>query len=299
MNIDSDNYLILGGNGFIGKEVCKELQKLPKNYVVSVDPTHDESFNCEDYVKIKESILDTRNICDLIDFHDVHYIANFAAIPSIYDCIENPILSMNTNLALTIYCLEAIRKMKKDITYVFASSVYACNNLSGPYGIYKRSSEDLIKFYNRYYGINYLILRYGTVYGKTPSKDNSIYLLIQKALESKIISYYGDGTETREYIHVSDSAKATIKAIGGYSNDTLIITGLHPINSKILCNTLKNILGPKYKVEFRNEKVLDHYTTTPYSAEVDNSLVRKIVLDDYVDFGSGLCEIIQDLKNAD
>ena len=82
-----------------------------------------------------------------------------------------------------------------------------------PYGVSKLACEKYISAYENLYGLEYVALRYFTVYGPRIRPDLAIYSFTKNALEGKELRIYGDGTKSRDFTHVSDAVDATCKAL--------------------------------------------------------------------------------------
>ena len=68
--------------------------------------------------------------------------------------------------------------------------------------------------YQKLYGLDFVILRYGSLYGSTRcGLENSIYRTLKQALEEKKITYKGTGEEKREFIHIFDAAKLSVEVL--------------------------------------------------------------------------------------
>ena len=297
--------LVFGGSGFIGSHVVVEL--LQRGYkVLNYDrnpfPLEEKKGN---YSFVQGNMANGEQVISLIQEFCPSVVYNFASECDIRRCMENPyvvIFDTTTNL----HILEGMRRLASSLPksssqplphLVYASSVYVHNELSGPYGIGKRSCEDWIRYYASRYGFTFTLLRYGTVYGPGAGGGNSVRRIIEEALKTGKISYYGTGEEVREYIHVDDVARCSVQVLDqGYEkNMAVVVSGICPTKAKDLVRMLKDILGEEYEMEFRGEKVFDHYEITPYKSTVRP--VRKIVLDAYFDLGAGLFQVVEDLRS--
>lgn len=286
--------VVFGGSGFLGSHMIDYL--LEEEYeVTSFDlaahPSLDKNNN------IIGDILDTALVDEAV--RGANVVFNYAAIADIEECIKDPVKAVKTNIMGNVIVLDACAKHKVG-RYMFASSVYTESLLGGIYSSTKVASESLIKDYNKYHGVNYSILRYGTVYGPGSNCNNSVYRFLEGALQNKKIVYQGTGDERREYIHVMDAARLSFLSLKEeHKNSTLILTGHKSLKVKDLFAIIREILGDDIRVEFgsqENEQLLkSHYKTTPYSYSRD--LPVKLVGAQHIDIGAGLLQCIKEQDN--
>lgn len=270
------NILVFGSNGFIGRSLCKEAIK--KFAVMCLDIDTIDVRLKEDWNYFKEYAPDS------------DYIYYFTAISDINQCNDNIENAFSVNVDGLIHLLERIKR--KGVIFIFSSSVYVYNNHSGVYGITKRTAESIIKWYSENHGLDYRILRYGSVYG---FGSGAIYRMIKEALQTGIISYYGTGDEVREYIHVDDVVKCSLDILSEkFKNKTLTIAGHYPMKASNLCSMIREILGGEYKIEFRGQTPAGHYVSTPYSYMPDIS--EKYIANTFYDLGAGLLDLINKIK---
>lgn len=289
--------LVFGGSGFLGSHLIDYLEENKWQYLnFDIIPTTSTKWyyrNIKDkhgliQNKYEENFLNTANV-----------VFNFVSVSDIKACLENPQRAVETNINGTVNILNRIKELEgAKPLFVFASSMYVHNDISGIYGITKRTCEEIIKFYHKQYNIPYLILRYGTIYGPGSPRTNSINKIISTALKTKKISYYGTGEEVREYVHAKDVAKMTVELCQEkYINNTYEITGVNPVKAKDMVRMLKDILGDGYEEEFRNEKILGHYNVVPYSFQPD--VAKKYIPETCYSFGAGLLEVVNELSKKE
>ena len=151
----------------------------------------------------------------------VHLAANTGVGPS----VEDPRLDMECNVVGTFNMLEASRKqgVKK---FVFASSGAPAGEVEppiheelpphpvSPYGSSKLAGEGYCSSYNKTFGIDTICLRFGNVYGpRSKNKASVVAKFIKQALAGETCAIYGDGTQTRDFIYISDLIRAIQTAI--------------------------------------------------------------------------------------
>jgi UDP-glucose 4-epimerase len=164
------------------------------------------------------------------------------------------------------------------------------------YGISKLTSEKLVEEYYKKFGLEFTIVRYGSVYGERDYHNNYIYNLLKTSLETNEINHGGDGEEIREYIHAADVAKLALQIIESddFINEHIILTGVERMQRKELFEMINEILGNKLLIKLNNDGYNNHYKTTPYSFHPTRS--KKLVANPYIDMGQGLLECLKDIE---
>jgi UDP-glucose 4-epimerase len=282
--------VIFGGSGFIGSYVIEEL--LAKKYdVVSAD-LHPSKYVDDKYF-IQCDIMDSQKVNELIQGADIVY--NFAGYANLDDAIANPIRAIELNVLGNLNILEACKTYKVK-RFVYASSAYAMNDKGSFYGISKLTSEKLTEEYYNKFGLEFTIMRYGSVYGERDYHNNYIYNLVKEAMQTNTINHSGDGEEIREYIHAADVAKLALQVIESdeFINEHIILTGVERMHRKELFYMIKEMLGNKIDIKLNNDGYSNHYKTTPYSFHPTRS--KKLVANPYIDMGQGIIECMKDIE---
>ena len=279
--------LVTGGSGFIGSHVVDAL--IAANHeVVVYDQSKSTYFNeratfIEADINDEEALLSASKGCDVI-YH-------FAAIADIGEAISKPAKTFQVNVMGTLNVLEAARQ--NDIKRViFASSIYVYSNKGAFYRTSKRTCEELIEDYNSEFGLNYTILRFGSLYGPRADESNSVYQLISQALASNSMTYKGTGSEKREYIHALDGAGAAVEMLSPEFNNQIIhLTGHERMTTRDMMEMIAEILGSNVDIKVNEGEMTAHYFQTPYS--YTPKLGRKLVRNSYIDIGLGLLDLIE------
>jgi UDP-glucose 4-epimerase len=291
--------LVFGSEGFIGKHLCKELKE--RGWEV-------EGFDWNAIARRDQDIRDSGVVLECVNRIHPDVAFHFAAISDLQECLSDPISAEEVNVGGTLNALDAIRSISANLsrfspTFVYASSVYAHNEDSGPYGITKAASEAFIRFYAKKYGIRYIILRYGTVYGPGAPENNSIRKLVRKALDENELYCYGNGSEIREYIHVKDVARCTVEVVEkGFVNETFVISGITPIKAEDMAGLIGETLG-KRGLELTAGLVYGlqhpegHYVRTPYRYQPH--IAKKYIPDSMYDLAAGILEVIEEEESAE
>lgn len=285
--------VVFGGSGFIGSHVADELTE--KGHEVRIYDLQPSPYLKKGQEMIIGDILDRNKARDVVKGCDVAY--NFAGMADLDTATTKPVDTINQNILgnanILDACVEAGLKR-----FVYASTIYVYSSLGGFYRCSKQAAEQYIEEYQVKHGLNFTILRYGTVYGPRADERNSVYRYLKQALTEGKITCYGTGEEFREYVHVRDVAKLSVDILSEeFKNKHVIITGQHPVKFKDMLSTIKEMLGHKVEIEFRPpEKGIAHYSMTPYSFAP--KIGQKLVSNYYTDFGQGLLECLHEIHKG-
>ena len=293
--IFSMKVLILGGSGFLGKYLTKE--SIDRGYDTTIFDINSVNIDGVDF--IKGDILSKSDIFSVVSGMDIVY--NLSAVADIDECIKDPVKCVECNILGNVNVMEACVKHNVK-RFIFASSVYAGGNQGGFYASSKKSSEILIKDYNKYYDLQYTILRYGTLFGTGAPLTNSITKHLTEAIQNGEINYVGDGSEVRELIHVEDASNLSFDVLKNeYKNKTIALVGNHRIKMSDLFMMIKEMLHDDIKIQYntdltRSRPELLHYKITPCGYERDN--VYKLLKSLNRELSDSLIEIMEEVNGG-
>ncbi len=220
--------VVTGGAGFIGSTIVKTL--LDQGVAVHVIDNYADGK--------KEDRLDSRAEYHDIDMKDTAALTKLfqgadvvfhcAALPRVQFSIEFPKESNDANVGGTLSVLLAARDAKVGrVVYSASSSAYGdAKNLptseeepaapKSPYALQKYIGELYCRLFSDVYGLSTVSLRYFNVYGPGGDPQGAyaqvLPLFIQKIKEGKLMTITGDGSQTRDMVHVRDVARANILA---------------------------------------------------------------------------------------
>jgi UDP-glucose 4-epimerase len=282
---------VIGGAGFLGSHVCDQLSEA--GYQVLIYDRIASPWQRSDQAMVVADILDEGALNDAVVGCEAVY--NFAAIADLNEALDKPLETVKINILGNTMVLEACR-LHGIKRYVYASTVYVHSREGGFYRCSKHAAEQFVEEYQRRYGLDYTVLRYGSLYGPRSDQHNGLWRLVKKTLETGCVSYQGSPEAMREYIHVEDAARASVVALGEeFRNQHVVLTGQEPMRVMDMLKMLAEILGMPQAVEFIESDHAGHYIRTPYAYQT--RLGRKYVPPLHVDLGQGLLELIGEVKN--
>lgn len=220
--------LITGGAGFIGSHLAEHFNNSNEVFILdnlSTGHRSNVSFIDESHF-IENSITNKSLVQELIKKEKFDVVIHLAAVVSVVETINNPILSQSTNIDGTLNLLEANRKFNGNLKkFIFASSAAVYGNTEllpqeiesfidpeSPYAIEKYTGEQYTKIYNRLYNLPTTALRFFNIYGprQDPSSPYSGVLSIMNSefYNDGLFTFFGDGKQTRDFVYVKDLVQA-------------------------------------------------------------------------------------------
>ena len=225
-------FLVTGGAGFIGSNLCEAILGLGYRVRCLDDLSTGKQRNVDmfaddpRYEFIKGDIKDLETCMKACE--GVDYVLNEAAWGSVPRSIEMPLFYCMNNIMGTLNMLEAARqKGVKKFVYASSSSVYGDEpvlpkkegregNLLSPYAVSKRADEEWAKQYTRHYGLDTYGLRYFNVFGRRQDPNGAYAAVIPKFIrqllrgETPVIN--GDGKQSRDFTYIDNVIEANLKA---------------------------------------------------------------------------------------
>ena len=286
--------VVVGGSGFIGSHVADCLSD--NGYQVTIFDQIHSTWLREDQDMVVGDILDSEALGRTIK--GAKFVYNFAALADLNQALDKPVITVKINILGNINVLEACRIHNVE-RFIYASTVYVHSREGSFYRCSKQSSEYYVEEYQKVYGLDYTILRYGSLYGPRADDTNGMYRIVNSALRTGKVKYNGNLESMREYIHVEDAARASISILDeSFKNESIILTGQEPMRVGDLLKIIAEILNfTDDSVEFLEGEYSGHYVRTPYAYQP--KLGRKYIPSTHVDLGQGLLQVITDLDNLE
>ncbi len=225
-------FLVTGGAGFIGSNLCEAILEMGFRVRCLDDLSTGSQKNVDmflsnpDYEFIKGDIKDF-DVC-MKACEGVDYVLNQAAWGSVPRSIEMPLFYCANNISGTLNMLEAARQNNvKKFVYASSSSVYGDEpnlpkkegregNLLSPYALTKRCDEEWAKQYTKHYGLDTYGMRYFNVFGRRQTPDGAYAAVIPKFIKMLINgetpTINGDGKQGRDFTYIENVIEANLKA---------------------------------------------------------------------------------------
>ncbi len=225
-------FLVTGGAGFIGSNLCEAILNMGYRVRCLDDLSTGKEKNVElfaenpDYEFIKGDIKDADTCMRACRGAD--YVLNQAAWGSVPRSLEMPLFYCKNNIEGTLNMLEAARQNGvRKFVYASSSSVYGDEphlpktegregNLLSPYALTKRCDEEWAKLYTMHYGLDTYGLRYFNVFGRRQDPEGAYAAVIPKfirqLMNGEVPTINGDGMQSRDFTYIENVIEANLKA---------------------------------------------------------------------------------------
>lgn len=223
--------LVTGGCGFIGSNFVRRWLSMNDELLINLDkmtyasdPTLNPEFKDHpSYMFRKGSIEDMGVLAELLMVHNPRAIVNFAAESHVDNSIANAYPFMKTNVMGTFNLLECVRQYNPEIRFIHVSTDEVFGSLGpydlpftektpydprSPYSASKAASDHLVRAYHHTHGLQTIITNCSNNYGPYQNPEKLIPVIIRKALAGEGIPIYGQGTNVRDWIYVTDHVDA-------------------------------------------------------------------------------------------
>lgn len=225
-------FLVTGGAGFIGSNLCEAILNMGcrvrclDNLSTGKQENVDMFLGHPGYTFIKGDITDLNTCMEACE--GVDYTLHQAAWGSVPRSIEMPLYYEEVNIGGTLNMMEAARQQGvKKFVYASSSSVYGDHpvlpkvegqegNLLSPYALTKRVDEEYGKLYTKLYGLDTYGMRYFNVFGRRQDPDGAYAAVIPKFIKQLMGGQrpviHGDGKQSRDFTYIENVIEANLKA---------------------------------------------------------------------------------------
>ena len=222
--------LVSGGAGFIGSHLVEGF--LAEGYEVEVldDLSSGKREHVPDDVELHQLDIRTTEARELVENGRFDVVCHLAAQMDVRRSVADPVFDASVNIVGTLNLLEGIRANGGRTRFIFTSTggvlygdycippnaEHIRKEPDSPYAISKLSVEYYLAYYARIHALDTIGLRLGNVYG--PRQDphgeaGVVAIFCGRILEGKPLTIFGDGKQTRDYVHVTDVVDAVLAAV--------------------------------------------------------------------------------------
>lgn len=271
------NILVTGGAGFIGFHTAKKL--LSKNHKVIIVDNFNNYYDPKiKYNRIKQikanknlkiyktDISDFKKISKIFQENKIDKICHLAAQAGVRYSIENPFIYEESNLKGFINILECAVKFKiKNIVFASSSSIYGDNKMKKTgfseqdktdcpislYGATKKSDELIAYSYHKMHKINFIGLRFFTVYGPWGRPDMALFKFTKNILKNKPIDVYNNGKMQRDFTYIDDIVDGIVKCLNkNFKFEIFNLGNSRTIQLKYFIKIIEKELNKKAKIKY-------------------------------------------------
>ena len=246
--------LVTGGAGFIGSHVVDAYVEAGYDVLAVDDLSTGKTENLNTSAPFQECDIGSDAFQQLVDDFRPDILNHHAAQIAVPHSVVNPIDDARRNILGSLAVFEAARRndVAKVINISSGGAMYGepvnlpCDEdhpvvPESPYGMSKYAAERYLDLYHRLYGLDYTTLRYGNVYG--PRQDphgeaGVVAIFTERMLSDSSCSIFGDGTQARDFVYVSDIAQANLLALDRGSGEAVNIASGVPTTVNEVFSTL-------------------------------------------------------------
>lgn len=225
-------FLVTGGAGFIGSNLCEALLNMGyevrclDNLSTGKKENVDMFMDHPKYTFIEGDITDLDTCLSVCK--DVDYVLHQAAWGSVPRSVEMPLYYEKVNIGGTLNMMEAARQNHvKKFVYASSSSVYGNHpvlpkvegqegNVLSPYALTKKVDEEYGRLYKTLYGLDTYGMRYFNVFGRRQDPDGAYAAVLPKfikqLLNNERPTINGDGKQSRDFTYIENVIEANLKA---------------------------------------------------------------------------------------
>jgi UDP-glucose 4-epimerase len=253
--------VVFGGGGFIGSAICDRLLQGGHSLRIFERPRVAPYRTFEPHEQVQwltGDLLSTHDVSNAIDGVDAVLHLVSTTLPKSSN--DDPIFDVQSNLVATLQMLHAMRTQNvPKIVFISSGGTVYGNPVYLPidelhpteprvsYGIIKLTIEKYLLMFQELYGIKTVILRVANPYGerqRIETAQGAVGVFLHRALSAKPIEIWGDGSITRDFLHVSDVAEAFARAVE-YSGTTSVFNISSGLGTSVneLLDIIDELLG--------------------------------------------------------
>jgi len=221
--LDGASVLVTGGAGFIGTHVVDALRSTADVTVLDDGSSGDLDAVPDGVACIEADVRDQAAVRAAVAEADV--VVHLAAVVSVDESVADPPRSHAVTVDGTLHVLEAARDADARVVLASSAAVYGDpetvpiaedhrQDPRSPYGLDKLAADRYARLYHDLYGVETVVLRPFNVYGPGQSAEYAgvISVFLEQARAGDPITVHGEGTQTRDFVHVEDVVDAVLLA---------------------------------------------------------------------------------------
>lgn len=292
--------LVTGAAGFVGSHLCKLLAR-KKFKVAGIDcisDYYDKKFKLDrlkwigkkNFKFYQINLLNKKNLSLFFSENHFNLIIHLAAQPGVIYSLKNPYSYIENNIMAYLNLLEFAKKKEiKNIIYASSSSVYGKSNklpfnesqiINKPLTIYaatKITDEHISYSYSNLYSMNFVGLRFFTVYGPWGRPDMSPYIFVKSILNGTTINLFDKGNGIRDFTYIDDVINGILKIVQKFKKENKLpkyqiynIGNSEPTKINKVLTLMEKIIGKKAKISLKPRRKADMQSTFSDSSKFEN-----------------------------
>ena len=262
------NILITGGAGHVGASLANKLSEKDNVSIVILDNLSTgkkQNLLLRENIKFIEGDINKISGMEaMLKEQPFNYIFHYSAVVGVQRTQDHPLLVFDDIDGIKNILSIALQHSTQRVYFSSSSEVYGEPveipqhemttplNSKIPYAIVKNVGESFLRSYQKEFNLNYTILRFFNTYGPLQSDDFVITRFIKLALENEDLIIYGDGAQTRTFLHVDDNINFTIECLENnyFNNDVVNLGSDEEMRIDALAEKVIEMTNSKSKIKF-------------------------------------------------
>ena len=213
--------VVTGGAGFIGSRLAAALARVCDVTVLDHFSTGDPDAVPDAATVVRGDVRDVDAVHEVTADADV--VFHQAAMASVGRSVRSPVECHAHNASGTMTVLDAARRTDTRVVFASSAAIYGHpesvpihesdpKTPTSPYGVAKLAGDQYVRAFADLYGLPTVVLRYFNVYGDRPGGDDVVSQFADSARGGDPLVVHGDGSQTRDFVHVDDVVRANLRA---------------------------------------------------------------------------------------
>ncbi len=256
--------LVTGGAGFIGSHVAEHYIAAGHSVTVVDNLSMGALMNVPPDARFVEMDIRSEEFSEFVYSERFDAINHHAAHMELRVSVDKPVYDADVNVLGSVRLLEAARRT--NVRHVIVASTAAVlgefvnipatedhpTNPIAPYGASKLAMEVYANYYRATHGMQITTLRYTNVYGprQNPNGESGVIaIFLEKFLKGQVPTVHGAGDQERDYLHVSDVARANVAALDAQLQGTFHVCSNSAASVNSVVDMLRSAMGKQFTVQ--------------------------------------------------